>query len=190
MDKVATSPTVFGLPRSHWHCTLNNFDWSSWPQKEARVAEVLGGMEAGEAPHILMTGPPGVGKTHLAVGLYRWAAAKRDLRAAHFVHVPSFCDKVKASFDEEGAGDPFARVEDARFLLALDDVFGRELSPWEARNVIPRLIGAAYRNDAALVATMNPTLEEAKDLVEYHEMSRLLQDGQIWRFEGEDRRLG
>lgn len=193
LDNAPGSATTYGIPASHRDCYLETFEWSACSVDTARIRAFLEELEAlieGEAerpPHVIMQGPAGLGKTHLAVGFYRWAVYRTDLSRAAFIHVPSFCDEVKASFD--GGGDPFDRIRDADVLVALDDLFGRDLSPWEVNNVIPRLISTAYRNSAALLVTMNPTFGEMENALYKHEISRIAQNADYWEFEGKDWRL-
>lgn len=142
------------------------------------------------SPNLLFLGPPGTGKTHLGVGIYRWAVAMTDLTEAVYVHIPSFCDEVKRSFDERGGPDPFDPIRSARFLLILDDIFGRDLSDWEKANVVPRLVDMAYQNRASLVLSSNVALSQIEEILRQHEVSRILENATVLKFRGEDHRLG
>lgn len=190
------SATIYGVPHSHQDSYLSSFDWEVGKIEngdvQRRAQQFLDHLSAHaegkitRPPHLIMHGPAGLGKTHLAVGFYRWAVMKTDQRRCRFIQVPQFCDKVKRSFDE--GGDPFRDASDVDFLIVLDDLFGRELTSWEVNNVITRLVGVAYRNDAALIVTQNPDLDEMMDLLMEHEMSRVLQNADVWEFAGRDQR--
>ncbi len=179
------SLSVFDIPRSHHHCTLNNFEFPSQAVRDA-VSEFLACLDRGEAPHLLATGPPGLGKTHLAVALYRWGVLHWGTVQSAFVQVPEFFHTVKEFSDEY---DPFTDVVGAKRLLVLDDLLGRVPSPWELDNVVFRLINTAHVNCAAMVVTTNQTIDQIAQVLKPHEVSRLLQDAVHIEFSGEDRRL-
>lgn len=167
--------TVFRLPRSHWHCYLSNFDWSNVTPKstKARVADFLVSVKDGGSPHLLLTGAPGIGKTHIGVGAYRAATALFGTELATWINVPAFCEAVKRSYRPDEP-DPWLDYEGARRLVVLDDLFGRDLSQHEASQIIYRLIDTAYQNGAAVLVNMNQPVEELSARLASHEISRLL----------------
>lgn len=190
-EDVPSSETVRGLPREHWGCHLSNFDFSVLSNGDAKWAAVAAFMdehENGDAPHLLLLGREGAGKSHIATGLYRWAVYRYDLSYAAFVHVPSFSHAYKKSFRGD-APDPFDDIEGSRFLV-LDDPFGRQPSDWELAQVIPRLVDIAYRERMSLVVTANQDRKAFRRSLEPHEVSRLF-DGaiEIRFFEEADYRL-
>lgn len=171
--------TVFRLPRSHWHCHLWNFDWASVTPKKLQevVRSFVEAVDAGNAPHLLMTGTPGIGKSHIGVGIYRALSTTLGTQRTTWINVPSFCEQVKRSYGQEV--DPWQDIEDARSLVVLDDLFARELSAHEKDQIITRLLDTAYQNNAAVVCTMNPAYEELAHRLPAHEISRLLANSQI-----------
>jgi DNA replication protein DnaC len=74
-DDVPSSWTIFRLPRSHHHCFLWNFEWNEVQPASLheRVLAFLHGVQDNKAPHLILTGDPGAGKSHISVGLYRAA---------------------------------------------------------------------------------------------------------------------
>lgn len=176
----AGSWTIFGLPRSHWHCQFENFQWEKTKPGSLR-GELLGFIEAvqaGEAPHLILNGPPGIGKSHLGVSLYRWAVTEFGTLEAVWVNVPNFCSRVKASFDQ-GHPDPFEDYREARKLVVMDDLFGKKLSPYEGSQIIPQMIDIAHMNNAAMVFTMNPHHKFIYDHLDAHEASRIFLNSTI-----------
>lgn len=167
--------TVFRLPRSHWHCGWYNFEWSAVhpPSLKERMLDFLGSAHTGGDAHMLLTGAPGVGKTHLGVAIYRAVAAHVGTELATWINVPTFCEQVKRAYGPDGQ-DPWPDYEGARRLVVLDDLFGRDLSQHEASQIIYRLIDTAYQNGAALLATMNQNIDELPARLAAHEISRLL----------------
>jgi DNA replication protein DnaC len=190
------SQAIYGIERSHYHCTLENFEWESEEKKEKTLDfliqlqdRVNGNLDTGQPPpHMLCMGPPGNGKTHLSVAIYRWAVLRSNARLCHWLNVPKFCDEVKNSYDGSVL-DPFDEVNDARTLLVLDDLLGRDLSAYESGTIVNRLIDTAYRNGAGLIVTTNYKLQELADRFHQHELSRILENCTVLNFKGEDRRL-
>jgi len=175
----ATGWTVYRLPRSHWHCTLDGFDWHAVGPAalQATVKTFCEALTEGHAPHLVLSGEPGIGKTHVGVGLYRWATTLVGTAHATWVNVPAFCERVKRSFDDEA--DPWEDIDAARRLVVLDDLFGRDLSQFEASHIVYRLIDTAYQNNAAVCVTMNQTVEELPSRLAAHEVSRILADSTV-----------
>lgn len=167
--------TVFRLPRSHWHCSLWDFNWALVKPDSLyhQVSTFLHGVQDGKAPHLLLTGRPGIGKSHIGVGVYRVASVVWGTAAVTWVNVPAFCEQVKRGYSRDEP-DPWPDYEAATRLVVLDDLFGRDLSQHEAGQILYRLLDTAYQNGAALLATMNQDLSELPQRLAAHELSRLL----------------
>jgi len=56
------------VPPSHSQCSLENFDWKGYQKIKELVDSVL---EGKEGRGFVLFGDPGIGKTHLLVGLFR-----------------------------------------------------------------------------------------------------------------------
>ena len=112
---------MYGLPRSHWHCTLDNYDWTDNAKKLPALEAFVAAVDAGDRPNVAMLGPPGTGKTHLSVALYRWGVLHYGTGACCWLNVPEFCDRVKRSFDGNDE-NPFETLENLQTLLVLDDI--------------------------------------------------------------------
>lgn len=168
---------MFRLPRSHWHCQLSAFDWSRVEpaSSQRRVTQFVEDVRSGSAPHMLLTGAPGIGKSHIGVGVYRALVQSFGTQLVTWLNVPAFCESVKRSYGE-GAVDPWEDVESARRLVVLDDLFGRDLSQHEVSQIVYRLIDTAYQNNAALLVNMNQDVNELQARLASHEISRLLKD--------------
>jgi DNA replication protein DnaC len=67
-DRLTTMKTT--MARFPFHKTLESFDYKFQPSLEPKVIKELAtGRFIADADNVLLLGPPGVGKTHLAVGL-------------------------------------------------------------------------------------------------------------------------
>lgn len=178
-EELPTSWTVYRLPRSHWHAHLHNFAWDRVTPKSlpTRIATFVQAVADGNAPHLILTGEPGIGKSHLGVGVYRALTAILGTAVVSWHNVPAFFEAVKRSYDSDY--DPWTEFEDARRLVVLDDFFGREFTPHEKDLLVPRLLGVASENNAALLITMNPDVQELPQRLHRHEISRLLADATI-----------
>ncbi len=164
------------MPRSHYHVQLSNFQWDGIrpASLQSRLADFYRGAVDGQAPHMLLTGSPGVGKSHLGLGMYRAVSAALGTELATWLNVPAFCEDVKRSY--QGTHDPWVEYEQARRLVVLDDLFGREWTAHEKDQIITRLIDTAYTSGAAVMLTMNPPVEELMQRLPAHEISRVLAD--------------
>src|SRR4051812_27699714 len=94
--------TVFRLPRSHWHCHLWNFEWENCQPKSLkdRVSGFVQDTADGKAPHLLLTGSPGIGKSHIGVGVYRALSSALGTQLITWINVPAFCEMVKRSYSD------------------------------------------------------------------------------------------
>jgi len=173
--EAVSSWTVFRLSKSHLHCHLWNFDWSAVgpPSLQSRVTSFMHAVEDGKAEHLILTGAPGIGKSHIGVGAYRVACALVGTELATWINVPSFCEAVKRSY-RPGEVDPWSDYEAARRLVVLDDLFGRDLSQHEVAQIVYRLIDTAYTNGAAVLVNMNQDVRELTSRLASHEISRRL----------------
>ncbi len=168
--------TVFRLPRSHWHCHLFNFEWAGVTPAslQNRVFTFVEDASSGGAPHMLLTGKPGIGKSHLGVGVYRALSVAYGTGMVTWINVPAFCERVKEGYSDS-TSPLWDDIEQARRLVVLDDLFGRDLSQHELSQIVYRLIDTAYQNNAAVFVNMNQSHDELQARLAGHEISRLLQ---------------
>lgn len=182
--------TVYRLPLAYWHCRWDTFDWSLVLPTSLRetLETFLADVAEGKRRTVLLTGKPGIGKTHLGVALYRAATVFAGTGWSTWLNVPAFCDRLKQGFGQVDAPDLWEDVQLARRLVVLDDLFGRELTGYESQQVLYRLIDTVYQIGASVVVTMNQPHTELTVRLNPHECSRLLGAATVIPMEGSDRR--
>jgi len=189
MTDLQSSLTVFRVPRSHWHCTLENFVWDAVhpPSLRKHLLQFLHTVATGGNAHLILTGPPGLGKTHLSIAAYRRMVTQVGTILTTWINIPSFCDRVKNTYTTMGGpvGDPVGDYSEALTLVVLDDLFGRDLTQHEASQIVNRLLDVAYQNDAAVLVTMNQDIGELSARLPQHEISRLLAHSTVIPISGE-----
>lgn len=186
--RVTTMLKLSGLPPGK---TLEGFDWSFQPRVERRQIETLATCSyVREKTNVLFLGPPGVGKSHLAVAL-GVKAIKNGFSVAHFV-LDDLMHVLKAD-----AAIPPARLRAKRYfnagLLIIDEVGFRPLDRAEA-NLFFRLISARYEK-GAIVLTSNKHVRDWPEIFADDEilttaiLDRLLHHVVVLHIDGRSYRL-
>ena len=114
---------------------------------------------------LLLTGAPGRGKTHLAVGIINGRLTQG--KPSYFAFVPALLDYLRATFSPDsmtGYDEIFEQVKTAPFLV-LDDLGAENSTPWAEEKLYQIIV---HRHNARLptVITANylslKALDEAK----------------------------
>jgi len=186
--RVATSLKLSGLPTGR---TLEGFDWSFQPRVDRGKLEALATCAyVRERENVLFLGPPGVGKSHLAVAL-GVKAVKNGFSATHFV-LDDLMHQLRAD-----AAVPPTRLKAKRYLnsalLIIDEVGFRPLDRHEA-NLFFRLVSYRYER-GSIILTSNkhvrdwPEIFAGDEILTTAILDRLLHHVHIVHIDGRSYRL-
>jgi DNA replication protein DnaC len=102
---------------------------------------------------LVLTGPYGCGKTHLAAAIANYRAGLGD--PPLFVMVPDLLDHLRAAFTPNSGTSYDRRFEEVRIapLLVLDDLGSQSATPW-AREKLYQLLNYRYNRELPTVITV------------------------------------
>src|SRR5579863_7414645 len=167
-DRATRSLARARIPRRYEHCDFENFEtdlWegdrpegASWDRSLAQAKIVVQAFAqnypAGGETGLLLMGPCGVGKTHLAV------AALRELMVrgheARFYDYRELLKDLQASYNpdhpvsEMGVLEPVLKAE----VLLIDDIGASKPSPW-ALDTIGHILNKRYNDNRVTLLTTN-----------------------------------
>jgi DNA replication protein DnaC len=167
-NRASRSLTRARIPRRYEHCDFENFEtdlWEddhpegrAWDRSLAQAKLVVQGFArnypAGGESGLLLMGPCGVGKTHLAV------AALRELMArgheARFYDYRELLKELQASYDpdhpvsEMSVLEPVLKAE----ILLIDDIGASKPSPW-ALDTVGHILNKRYNDRRVTLLTTN-----------------------------------
>jgi DNA replication protein DnaC len=163
-----------GIPDRYRHCRLRKFHTSGSHGTDAQllqartiaqqyVDEFVQPSQSGglvfKTSGLLFTGPPGVGKTHLAVGVLVELIERYRIHGL-FVEFTSLLYQIQSTFDPGSPEskrqilDPLAEAE----LLVLDELGAQQATPW-VRDILYLIINGRYTRQKPTLFTTNYRLE-------------------------------
>lgn len=151
---------------------LSSFSKSSFDDFDPGIAGTMAAFEeaisfAQDPSHrwLVLSGPVGVGKTHLAVAIAQYAIEQHSL-PAYFAAVPDLMDHLRSSFSPNSAEGYDERFEEVRTaaLLVLDDLGTENATPW-AQEKLYQIINHRYVERLPTVITTNVDLRKIDDRI-------------------------
>lgn len=186
--RIRTSLKLSGLPHG---ITLASFDFAFQPAVERRKIETLATAQwIRDRQALLLLGPPGVGKSHLAAGL-GVAAVERGLSVV-FYRIEELLHDLRRD-----ARMPPAHLKRRKYmnaaLLIVDEV-GFEPFSREDANLFFRLVSYRYQRGAILI-TSNKSIRDWPEMLAGDEtiataiLDRLLHASHVLNIKGRSYRL-
>ena len=145
------------IPRRYEHCSLDEFElWRAGLAEPLELAkDWFARWPLSVDVGLLFVGPPGTGKTHLAVGLLRALATRKGAKV-HFAEQRELLKELQSTFDG-GAGrtesDVLGPILEAEVLL-LDDLGAGRTTAW-AQDVMHDVLAHRYNRKLPTVMTSN-----------------------------------
>lgn len=154
--------TSANIPANYHAASLDNFQI---PEKNPIAKKTLGTalmqvrsfvreFPAGDRPGVLLTGDPGAGKTHLAVGAMR-ALIEKGYECVFFDY-QNLLDRIRSGYDAaSGASDKeaYRSALDAE-VLVLDDLGAHRVTEW-VEDTVTSIITYRCNHRKPLIATTN-----------------------------------
>jgi DNA replication protein DnaC len=186
--RVKTSLRLSAMPVGQ---TLADFDWSFQPDIDRRRVETLATCSwIRDHETVLMQGPPGVGKSHLAVAL--GVRAIECGFSVGFYHLDDLMHALK-----QDAEVPPTRVKGKKYLrnslLIIDEVGFRQLTRQEA-SLFFRLVSWRYQKGSTLITTNKavkdwPEVFAGDEVMVTALLDRLLHRCHVFNIKGKSYRL-
>jgi DNA replication protein DnaC len=172
------------IPRRHIHCTLENYD-TQFPSAHRSLGNGL--LQARnflkaypvetDGKGLLFVGAPGLGKTHLSVGLLRALIAERGVKGL-FVDYRDLLKQVQNSYDPTSSTTELGilrPVFDAE-VLVIDDLGASKPTDW-VFDTVAHLLNSRYNDRLTTIITTNfPYLPEtgAEEMSRKSEAQRVM----------------
>jgi len=148
------------IPERYAAATLDSFEASADQYPHLHIAKLAAEAYAREYPlasngGLMFMGPPGLGKTHLALGIMRKLIVEKGVRCLFF-DFSELIHQIQWSFNPQTPGSEkliLAPVFDAD-VLVLDDLGAMKITDW-VQNQVGFIINNRYTSGKATIFTTN-----------------------------------
>lgn len=166
------------IPERYAHCTLDDYETkfpSANPSLGRALVQARNFVKAypleTDGKGLLFAGTPGLGKTHLAVGLLRELVAKRNVRGL-FVDYRDLLKQVQNSYNQAVSAtelevlNPVFTAE----VLVIDDLGASKPSDW-VFDTVAHILNNRYNDRLTTIITTNYANAPETDLAEFAKKS-------------------
>lgn len=168
------------VPKEYRNATFENYDNFKKADRVRKIVDV--GLS------LVLSGTPGLGKTHLAVASMQHMANRYDNGIPLFLSAPDLFvelrDRIRDNVTERSIIDRFLRAP----LLVIDDL-GVETTTDRSVETFYSIIDGRQRNGRAVIITSELTMEKIACIYGDRLASRLCGMGEYIRMQGDDYRM-
>ena len=180
-----------GFPKRYHDVSLDNYVATTPSEKAALQAARR--FAEGDIGSLVLAGPVGCGKTHLAIAAARARKVKRPgWTDPEWCSVPELMVGLRHDFgrpaDDREWEDLAAGLRTAKGVVVLDDLGQEKSSDWTGE-IIYTLANGRYNDILPTIASTNLTQDQLAASPYWSVVSRLAQDGVLIRIVGADHRM-